>query len=724
MTGTASVSGTLSAPRGSFDIAGRGLTAAPLRDNAIQPLDLDLAGSSDGRSVRLEQARLTNRQGISATASGTVPLSADGEVDVDVTLDSVPLSVANAARPDLALAGRVTGSAGVSGPLTAPDARFDLSGSGITAAPLREQGIAPLELAASGSSDGRSVTLDRARVSNGQGIAASASGRVPFDPDAEIDLDIQLESLPLGALNGGGRAALGLGGRLTGSASVGGSVSNPSASFDLSGSGVTAAPLAANGISPLSIAVDGSFGDGTVRLASARASNGQGIDVAASGTVPLSGAGLSVQLDVNAPLALADRFLVDRGTRVGGTAQFSGSITGSLADPSVNGLVSTQNASVVDPLTNLRVPSLDLLASVNDNVVTLRDTRAVLGTGGVVSASGTIDLLGAGVPADLTIVLEDARYTDGENIVVTVDGRLSITGPLAASPLIAGTIDVIEANVTIPESLGASGDVFDVRHIAPPVPVMRTLERARVDLSGGGGAVGGQSPGGARLDVTINAPNRIFIRGRGLDAEVGGQVTVRGPVSNVQPTGQFELIRGRLSILTQRIEFDRGTVTLIGDLDPFIDFRATTVSGDVTVIIDVRGRASDLDITFSSDPSLPQDEVLARLIFGRSLDELSPLQIARLAAAAAELAGTGGPSVFDNLREAAGLDDLDIATDAEGNAAVRAGRYINDNIYLGAEASSSGGRVTVDIDITDDLKARAAAGAEETEFGIFFEKDF
>ena len=725
VSGTASVGGTLSAPSGTFDIAGRRISAARLRDNGVQPLDLDVAGSSDGRTVRLDDARLRNGQGIAASASGTVPLSADGAIDLDVRLDDVPLSVGNAVRPELGLGGRVSGAASVAGSLQAPRATFDIAGDGITATPLRDQGISPIQVTASGSSDGSRLVLEGARATNGQGIALSAEGTVPFDPNASIDIDVRLESLPLDALGGGGRASLGLGGRVTGSASVGGSVSNPRAEFDIDGSGITAAPLRDNGIDPLALSVDGSFADGTVRLASARASNGTGIDVSASGTVPLAGRGLSVQLDAQAPLSLADRFLVDRGARVGGQVQFSGSVTGSIADPSVNGLVSTQNATFVDPLSNLRVPSLDVLASVNDNVVTLTNARAVLGTGGTVSATGTIDLLDPGVPANLTVVLDDARYTDGENIVTTVDGRLTVTGGLVASPLIAGQIDVIETNVTVPESLGASADVLDVAHFRPPVPVMRTLERARIDVGGSGsGAVGGSSPSGVRLDVAINAPNRIFIRGRGLDAEVGGNVRLRGPISDVRPTGEFELIRGRLSILTQRITLDRGTVTLIGDLDPLIDFSATTVSGDARITISVTGRASDLDISFSSDPDLPEDEVLARLIFGRGLDELSPLQIARLAAAAAELSGRGGPGIFASLRDATGLDDLDVTTDAEGNAAVRAGRYVNDNIYLGVEAGQGGGRVTVDLDITDNLKARASTGADESTLGIFFEKDF
>ena len=193
-----------------------------------------------------------------------------------------------------------------------------------------------------------------------------------------------------------------------------------------------------------------------------------------------------------------------------------------------------------------------------------------------------------------------------------------------------------------------------------------------------------------RLDVNVSAPRKIFVRGRGLDAELGGSVRLTGPVTNIQPVGGFRLIRGRLSILGQRITFDEGTVSLVGDLDPFLDFVARSSGKDITVFITVSGRVSDLKIAFSSQPELPQDEVLARLVFNRGINELSAFQIAQLAAAAAELAGGSGNSLIGSLRSATGLDDIDIVTDAQGNAAVRAGRYISDNVYLGVEAGAKG----------------------------------
>lgn len=82
--------------------------------------------------------------------------------------------------------------------------------------------------------------------------------------------------------------------------------------------------------------------------------------------------------------------------------------------------------------------------------------------------------------------------------------------------------------------------------------------------------------------------------------------------------------------------------------------------------------------------------------------------------------------MLGSLRGATGLDDLDVVTDSEGNAAVRAGRYIQDNIYLGVEAGAQGTtRGTINLDITENLKARGAMGSDgDSSLGVFYERDY
>ena len=92
------------------------------------------------------------------------------------------------------------------------------------------------------------------------------------------------------------------------------------------------------------------------------------------------------------------------------------------------------------------------------------------------------------------------------------------------------------------------------------------------------------------------------------------------------------------------------------------------------MIATVSGSASDPSVIFSSVPQLPQDEVIALLIFNRGLADLSPFQVVQLASAVRELNGGRDNGLFSQIRNAAGLDDLDIQTDVDGSAVVKAGK--------------------------------------------------
>lgn len=711
---TANAAGSLAPEAGGYRVMldtarlGRGQVAA----NLSEPASLLVVGDE----ITLDSLVLDVAGG-RVEAAGTVAEA----IDLVVAIESLPLVIANLVRPDLGLGGTINGNARITGPRSNPDVAFNLEGRRIEAAALSATGISALTVDASGTTSNGRLNID-ATVASPEGLRATARGALPL-PDGQLALDIQLNAFPLAIVN---RAAPGqdLGGQLTGTARVTGTLDAPRASFNISGSSISAAPLQELGIGALNVSADGSFADNVVTLTQARADGPLGLTASASGRLPISGNGANLNFSATAPLALANRFLIDRGTQLSGTVQAQGTLTGSLEDPTIQANLTTSGAQLIDPIANIGLNNINLAASISGQTVSISSLSAAIAGGGSATASGSISLDAAqGFPADLRLALQQARYTDGDFVTATAGGNLTVTGPLARDPLIAGQIAVERAELSAPENLGGGAADIDVIHRSPPPPVQATLERARAN---DGTPVPADRPSVARLDIQIDAPNRIFVRGRGLDAELGGSVRITGPVTSVQPVGSFELIRGRLGILGQRIDFDEGTLTLVGDLDPFVNLVARTSGQEITVIVTVSGRVSDLDIQFSSQPELPEDEVLARLIFNRGIADLSPLQIAQLAAAAAELAGGGNTSLLGSLREATGLDDIDIVTDSQGNVAVRAGRYIQENVYLGVEAGGAGtARATINLDITDEVRARGSLGTDgDSSLGIFFERDY
>lgn len=481
--------------------------------------------------------------------------------------------------------------------------------------------------------------------------------------------------------------------------------------------------LASAGLTPLEATAKGSLSGRVVTLQSLAIAGRGGLQVTGSGRLPFEGDGLAIDLTGSAPLALGNRFVADRGGQLSGTANLKAKVSGSLASPQFSGTVSTGGAGYVDPALNLRLVDIGGSASFSGERLVIENLSAGLSTGGSVSATGSVALTGSN-DANIALRLDGARYADGAMFVATVDGELKLTGPVARDPLLSGNLRIEKADITIPESFGSATALVDAKHINTPAGAAATLARAKVGERGT--KSGTARPSALQLDVTVSAPNQIFVRGRGLDAEVGGEVKLTGPLTDIRPVGGFQLSRGRLAILGQRVTFEQGQVTLVGDLDPYIDFRASTEGDGITVYVDVTGRASAPDIVFSSTPTLPEDEVLSRLLFKRSMGELTPLQLAKLAAAAAELAGGSNTSLVDSLRSKAGLADLDLVTGDDGNLAVQAGTYIEDNVYLGVQAGADGNsRVTVNLDLGNDVKAKAATGTDgDTSIGVFYETDY
>jgi len=227
------------------------------------------------------------------------------------------------------------------------------------------------------------------------------------------------------------------------------------------------------------------------------------------------------------------------------------------------------------------------------------------------------------------------------------------------------------------------------------------------------------------LDLTIAAPSRVFLRGRGLDAELGGVLVLGGTTAAVVPNGAFNLIRGRLDILGKRLVLSEARLQLEGEFLPFIRIMASNEGDGITTSVLIEGPADAPSVRFVSTPELPEEEVLARLLFGRDLTSLSVFQAAQMAGAVATLAGRGGEGIIGKLRKGFALDDLDVTTDATGGAAVKAGKYLSKNLHTEIIVDQQGqSQINLDLDLSPSVTLRGSTGSDSTGIGIFIEKDY
>ncbi|WP_370675963.1 translocation/assembly module TamB domain-containing protein [Pleomorphomonas sp. PLEO] len=705
--GAAGVTLSLRGGRGPLDLKARlSSDRLTLSGNTLEALGVDLSGKLDGAAFdgnlqgtgRVKGKPLTLSAGLSSAADGTR------------RLDGLALSVADS---------RVTGDVvlGSQGLMTG---RLVVDSPDLSA-------LAPLLLVDLGGRLNADVSLapDGSRQSAKAKITATDL-TVAGNHIASADVDAAIADL-LGAPKIDGRfTAKGLATPAASVTSLDGTAKSDgtATAFTVKADGIAAPQLTAAGLTGFGATASGRFEGNKINLTSAKMTGPTGFSAEAKGVIPLSGGGLAVDANADLPLALAQSFVATRGTRVTGTAKATLKATGSLASPAFSGRVTVSGASVTDPLTTMRLDAIDLALQLTGDSVRIEKASATVKGGGRLSANGSVGL-SSGLPVDIRISATKARFTDGRIVTADLGAALSVSGSMINGLTVSGKVDVARAEITVPEGGGGAPVLIDVKHKNTPDDVNATLKRIN-KAAGGGRTKSGSGGPSVGLDVVVNAPRQLFVRGRGIDAELGGHLTVRGTLADVQPVGSFTLIRGRVSVIGQRITLNEGTVTLQGDLNPYLSLSATSTSDSVTVTAAVEGYADNPSIVLSSTPDLPQDEILARFLFKRSVSDLSAIQIAQLAEAVTQLAGGGsGNGILDRLRAGTGLDDLDVNTDAKGNSAVTAGRYISKKVYLGVTAGE-GGRtgVSVNLDITNDVKARAEATQEQSKVGVYFEKEY
>jgi len=302
---------------------------------------------------------------------------------------------------------------------------------------------------------------------------------------------------------------------------------------------------------------------------------------------------------------------------------------------------------------------------------------------------------------------------------------MKVAGNFTERLSVAGRLSLDRTEIRVPSTgVGAFDAVYEITHEGEPFESYRTREKA--GLLNTGNPTGNANGPIIELDVQIDAENRIFVRGRGLDAELGGRLRLSGTATNVIPQGQFSLIRGRLDILGKRLELVEGSARLQGVLIPTLRMVARTSSDGIILFVFVEGAADAPEIKFVSEPQLPSDEVVSRLMFGRGAANLSPIQMVQLASAVATLAGRGGTGIVERLRQTTGFDDLDLTSDLEGGTSVRAGKYISENVYTDVVLDSDGQtRINLNLDLSATTKLRGEAGSDgSTGIGLFFEKDY
>jgi translocation and assembly module TamB len=494
-------------------------------------------------------------------------------------------------------------------------------------------------------------------------------------------------------------------GTLTADAHLTGAPSAPAGNVRLRAIGLRGNTGPAASLPPATIAANANFSGGAANII-ASVNAGPKLHLAATGTVPLRADGaIDARTTGSFDLTLLNPVLQANGRQAKGTASLDLTATGSAQMPSINGSITLVHADIEDFAQGLHLERINGRIDAAGNSLTITNLSAAAGPGNI-SVAGTVGISQPGLPVDLHITARNARPLSSDLLTSTFDADLLLHGQASASMDATGSVKLHRMDINIPDSLPPSVATLNVRRPGQKPPAAPTGPAP--------------PPSSVHLAIDVDAPSSIFVRGKGLNAELAGKLALRGTSTTPLVQGGFTLRRGDFSLAGTDLNFTKGDVTfngtgLTGGIDPSLDFEADTYSGNITATLKITGYADAPKIALSSIPDLPQDEVLAHLLFGQSMSQLSPLQIAEIGAALAEIAGlTGnGEGPLGAIRKNLGLDRLSVGGGSGGaGTSVEAGRYVAKGVYVGTKQSTSGAgtQAQVQIDLTRRLKLNTTLG--------------
>ena len=527
---------------------------------------------------------------------------------------------------------------------------------------------------------------------------AKLSGRFTGKSSA---IDATLARMPLSILDIG-YPGLGLGGNASGTLSYAqGGGAAPTGKIDMTVRGLTRSGLILSS-RPVDVGIAGVLSPDRIAARAVAATGGKTVGRAQmlltlpAGpdlTTRVSNAGAFAQLRYDGPADTIWRLTGVELFDLTGPVAIGADVGGTIANPQISGVVQAKGARIESATTGTVLTNVQAAGRFGGSRLTIDRFAAEAGKGGHVNGSGTFDFAAKnGLGLDLTLQTDHAVMIARDDIGATVTGPLRFQSD-GAGGTISGDLKLDKARYRLGQASAASAvPQLAIREINVP----------------GGGAEDDEAPRAPwQLAIHARAANQVLVTGLGLRSEWSADLKIGGAPDNPAITGRADLVQGNYDFAGRSFALERGKILFAGEVpaNPALDISANANTTGLNASINVTGPALKPEITFSSVPALPQDELLSRLLFGTSITNLSAPEALQLASAVAALQnGKGGLDPINAVRRVAGLDRLRIlpadAQTGQGTS-VAAGKYITRRFYAEIVTDGAGYSATqVEFQVT------------------------
>ena len=337
---------------------------------------------------------------------------------------------------------------------------------------------------------------------------------------------------------------------------------------------------------------------------------------------------------------------------LGGSLRGNLIVAGTPAEPVWTGSLELENGSV--DFTESGLPSLRnlrLSAEARPSAITLRSLRADA-AGGSLEASGSLTLVD-NAPAEIDLRLRGSELPvlRDEMLVIRTRADLRLQGPWERATL-SGSVSLVDSLFYKDIELLPIGTPF----LAPSA-----AELPKVDAAGTGMPEIPAPFNAWPLILSLRTEDPLLIRGNLARGSITADLRLGGTLGDPKPDGTVNIADFRASLPFTSLEIRRGALrfTPNGGFDPALEIRGRAEPRPYRVDLYVGGRLSDPQLVLTSNPPLPDNEIMTLLATGTTSSGLEDPQAAtsRALQLLAEEIRRGRFPIAKPLRPALGLLD-------------------------------------------------------------------
>ncbi|MBK5302329.1 translocation/assembly module TamB [Erwinia sp. TH29] len=381
----------------------------------------------------------------------------------------------------------------------------------------------------------------------------------------------------------------------------------------------------------------------------------------------------------------------------------SGTLSGGLLAPLVNGNLELRDGEISGPELPMALEALQLQAVIAGETVQLNGGWKS-GKTGQGSLNGNI-AWGQALVVDLAL--------KGSHLPVTVEpyAALEVAPDLKISMkddrlAIVGKVLVPKGEITVRELPPSTVKVSD-----DTVIVGQQTEE-------------GKPPMAMAMDIdVVVGQDKLSFAGFGLTANLQGQVHIG---DNMDTRGELWLNDGRYRAYGQRLTVRRARLLFAGPIDqPYLDIEAIRQTDDIIAGIRLSGSAEQPTTQIFSEPAMSQEQALSYLVLGRPLSTTGE-DNNMLAQAALGLGLMGSSGVTSGLAKDLGIQDFQLDTQGSGaNTAVVASGNISEKLSLryGVGVFEPANTIALRYKLSKKVYLEAASGVASS-LDIFYKRDF